>query len=198
MLNGLASWYEQVQQFAVFHPAAVAVAFAGAYLLITGLSVPGPTVLVLNILAGWLFGWWGLPLASFCSSSGAVIAFLSSRYLLQESLLLRRATALKNASSKLSLQSPAVLFACRLNPLLPYFLLNLLYGRTDMPLWQFWLVTLIGMLPLTTLYIFTGNAMAKVEYSGLPLSMGQITLFVALSLFTMVLYWSCKRVFFTK
>jgi uncharacterized membrane protein YdjX (TVP38/TMEM64 family) len=197
-LSQLEIWLVQVRDVAEIHPVLVAVGYTGAYLVITALSVPGPTVLVLNILAGWLFGWWGLPLASFCSSTGALLAFLSSRYLLRESILLRRGSALKSVSDRLSLQSPAVLFACRLNPLLPYFLLNLLYGRSRMPLWQFWLATLIGMIPLASLYVFTGNAMANLEYQGNPLPLNQIMLFVTLSILTMFLYWAFARFLFVQ
>lgn len=198
LLTGAGNRLQQVQESVAIHPGLVASGYACVYLLITGLSVPGPTVLVLNILAGWLFGWWGLPLASFCSSTGAVLAFLSSRYLLRESALLRRVSALQKISHKLSLQSPAVLFACRLNPLVPYFLLNLLYGRSRMPLWQFWAVTLIGMLPLTTLYIITGNALASVNSAKTSLPFQQIAWFAGLSIFTLVLYWLAVWIFFAR
>jgi uncharacterized membrane protein YdjX (TVP38/TMEM64 family) len=195
LLSGAGNRLQQVRESVGIHPWLVAAGYACVYLLITGLSVPGPTVLILNILAGWLFDWWGLPLASFCSSTGAVVAFLSSRYLLQESALLRRVAALKKISHKLSLQSPAVLFACRLNPLVPYFLLNLLYGRSRMPLWKFWAVTLIGMLPLTTLYIITGNALASFDSAKTSLPVQEIGWFVGLSIVTLLLYWLAVRVF---
>jgi uncharacterized membrane protein YdjX (TVP38/TMEM64 family) len=83
-----------------------------------------------------------------------------------------------------------VLLSCRLNPLIPYFLENLYFGRTRMPLWQFWLVTLLGMLPITILYVMTGAELAQVEsYEGL-ISWKIVACLVGLSLVPLVgLVW---------
>ncbi|WP_287832305.1 VTT domain-containing protein, partial [Idiomarina sp.] len=54
-----------------------------AYVLVTALSIPGATILTLG--AGAIFGLgWGLLLASFASSVGALLAFLSARFLLKD------------------------------------------------------------------------------------------------------------------
>jgi uncharacterized membrane protein YdjX (TVP38/TMEM64 family) len=70
---------------------------------------------------------------------------------------------------------------------------NLYFGRTQMPLWQFWLVTLLGMLPLTTLYIMTGTQLARIEsYEGL-ISWQVVVGFVAASLVPICLYFFMKK-----
>src|SRR5437660_2192869 len=57
-------------------------AFFAVYVLITGASIPGATVLTLA--AGAVFGLlWGVVLASFASALGATIAFVVARYLLR-------------------------------------------------------------------------------------------------------------------
>lgn len=175
------------------HPVLMAVAYVAGFVLLTAISVPGPTSLLLAVLGGWLFGWWGLPLSSISSSTGASLAFLSSRYLLRDSTLFRFFPKLQRFNEDRSQTGWLVLLSCRLNPLIPYFLENLYFGRTQMPLWQFWLVTLIGMLPLTTLYIMTGAELARFEtYEGL-ISWDVVAWFVAASLGPLVLYLSIKK-----
>src|SRR5206468_2720153 len=72
-----------LERWHVSHPFAVAAAFFGLYVAVTGLSVPGAAVLTL--VAGALFGvLWGTVIVSFASSLGATIAFLSSRFLLRD------------------------------------------------------------------------------------------------------------------
>ena len=56
-----------------------------AYVVVTAFSLPGAALMTL--LAGALFGlWWGLLIASFASSIGALLSFLASRYLLRDSI----------------------------------------------------------------------------------------------------------------
>lgn len=170
------------------HPFLMAVAYVAGFICLTGMSIPGPTSLLLAVLGGWLFGWWGLPLSSFSSSAGASLAFLSSRYWMRDSTLFRYFPKLQNFNEDRSHAGWVVLLSCRLNPLIPYFIENLYFGRTRMPLWQFWLVTLVGMLPLTTLYVMTGAELAKVEtYHGL-ISWQVVAGFVTASLVPLVLY----------
>jgi len=169
-------------------PLLMAIAYVSGFVLLTAISLPGPTSLVLAVLGGWLFGWWGLPLSSFSSSAGASLAFLSSRYLLRDSILFRYFPALQRFNEDRSQTGWLVLLSCRLNPLIPFFLENLYFGRTRMPLLQFWLVTLVGMLPLTTLYVMTGKELARVETCEGLVSWQEVVALVAASLGPLVVY----------
>src|SRR5689334_879263 len=65
------------------HPAATVGAFFLLYVAITGLSIPGATVLTL--IAGALFGLiGGTLLVSFAAACGATVALLVSRYVLRD------------------------------------------------------------------------------------------------------------------
>ena len=174
-------------------PVLMALSYVAAFITITAISTPGPTALLLAVLGGWLFGWWGLPLSSFSSSTGASLAFLSSRYLLRDSVLFGYFPKLQRFNEDRSQTGWLVLLSCRLNPLIPYFLENLYFGRTKMPLWQFWVVTFLGMLPLTTLYVMTGREMAKVEaYEGL-IPWQEVATLVAASLGPLLIYLFMKK-----
>ena len=53
------------------------------YVTVTGLSIPGATIL--SLLYAWFFGFGrGLILVSFASTRGATLAFLLSRYLFRD------------------------------------------------------------------------------------------------------------------
>lgn len=54
----------------------------------------------------------------------------------------------------------------RLNPIVPYFLINLALGLTRMPVWTFWVVSQLGMLPITFLYVSAAAEVARVEKPG--------------------------------
>lgn len=172
------------------HPVRIALLYVVSFIVLTAASVPGPTALLLAVLGGWLFGWWAIPLSSLCSSTGASLAFLSSRYWMQDASLFRYFPKLQQFNEK---PGWLMLLSLRMNPLIPYFLENLYFGRTQMPLWQFWLVTLVGMLPLTTLYVTTGAELARVEsYHGL-INWRVVSCFVAMSLVPLVAYVVQRR-----
>ena len=171
-------------------PTLVALGYVATFITLTGLSLPGPTALLLAVLGGWLFGLWAIPLSSFSSSTGGSIAFLTSRYWMRDASLFSYFPQLQRFNEK---PGWLVLLSLRLNPLIPYFLENLYFGRTRMPLWQFWLVTLVGMLPLTTLYVMTGTELAKVETYHHLINWRIVACFVAMSLVPLVAWWWGRR-----
>lgn len=178
----------------VDHPLMMAAVYVAGFIFVTAISIPGPSALLLAVLGGWLFGWWGLPLSSFSSSTGASLAFLSSRYWMRDSTLFRYFPVLQKFNEDSSHAGWVMLFSCRLNPLIPYFIENLYFGRTRMPLWQFWLVTLLGMLPLTTIYVMTGAQLAQLEtYHGL-ISWKVVAGFVTASLVPLLLYGMMRKI----
>ena len=64
-------------------PVLTAVVFFVVYVLAAAVSIPGAAVLTLA--GGAMFGLWtGLLIVSFASSLGALLAFLTARYLLRD------------------------------------------------------------------------------------------------------------------
>lgn len=128
-----------------------------AYVLMTGLSIPGATGLTL--LFGWLFGFWrGLILVSFASTTGATLAFLLSRYLLRDSVQRRFGDRLEVFNRALEREGAFYLFTLRLIVAVPFFVINLLMGLTPMRVNTFWWVSQLGMLPGTCVYIYAGSS----------------------------------------
>ena len=63
--------------------ALAATSYFVAYVVITGLSIPA--AIIVTLMGGAIFGlFWGTLLASFGSSIGATLAFLATRFLLQD------------------------------------------------------------------------------------------------------------------
>jgi uncharacterized membrane protein YdjX (TVP38/TMEM64 family) len=151
----LGAWREQ-------HPLLAAALFFAAYLLVTALSLPAATVLMLA--GGALFGLWqGLLLVSFASSLGATLAMLLARTLLRAALEQRHAAPLAAINQGLAREGGFYLFALRLTPLAPSFVVNAVLGLTRFPAWRFYLISQLGMLPAALVYVNAGRELAQLD-----------------------------------
>ncbi len=127
------------------------------YVAVTGLSLPGATVLTLA--CGWFFGFaGGLPLVSFASSAGATVAFLVSRFLLRDSIQHRFGERLATFNQALDREGAFYLFILRLIPAVPFFVINVVMGLTPIRTRTFWWVSQLGMLPGTAVYVYAGSS----------------------------------------
>ena len=132
------------------------------YVVITGVSLPGATVLTL--VGGAVFGLTtGLILISFASTIGASIAFLVSRYLFRDAVQNRFGTSLKAINDGIDRDGPFYLFALRLVPAFPFFVINLVMGLTTLRLWTFFWVSQLGMFAGTVVYVNAGTQLAQLE-----------------------------------
>lgn len=137
------------------HPLAVFAAAFLIYVVVTGLSLPGATVLTL--VCGWYFGFWrGLVLVSCASTTGATVAFLVSRFLLRDTLERRFGDRLVTFNQALAREGAFYLFMLRLIPAVPFFVINVVMGLTPLRLRTYWWVSQLGMLPGTAVYVYAG------------------------------------------
>ena len=155
------------------------------YVAFAALSIPGAAVLTLA--GGAVFGFWrGLVLVSFASVLGAVIAFLGSRYLFRDWVHRRFGRQIAAIDRGMERDGIFYLLAIRLNPVFPYFLVNLAMGLTRIGVLKFALVSQIGMLPATMVYVNAGTQLANIETLGDILSPQLIGSLVLLSLFPLL------------
>ncbi len=151
-----------IEAFHLDHPLAAGAAFFAVYVAYTGLSLPGASLLTLA--AGALFGFgWGTLLVSFASSSGATLAFAASRYLFRDALQSRWGDRLRAINAGVEKEGALYLFALRLVPLFPFFMINLLMGLTPLRAWTFYWVSQAGMLAGTLVYVNAGTRIAQIE-----------------------------------
>ncbi len=161
-LENLTSRQAELQELRDTHPLAV---YGGAfliYVLVTGLSLPGATVMTLTL--GWFFGFWRASvLVSFASTAGATVAFLLSRYLFRAAIEDRFGARLSAFDDNLRREGAYYLFTLRLIPMVPFFVINVVLGLTPIRVWTFWWVSQLGMLPGTLLYVFTGASVPDLK-----------------------------------
>lgn len=150
-------------------PVQTAFAFFGVYVLTAALSLPGATILALA--AGAIFGWMiGLLLVSFASSIGALLAFWVARYGLRDVIQQRFGKLLHPINEGLARDGTFYLLSLRLVPVFPFWLINLLMGLTTLGARQFYVVSQIGMLVGTAVYVNAGTQLAEIESAGDVLS----------------------------
>ena len=163
---------------------ALAIYFA-IYVLMAALSLPGAAVMTL--VAGAIFGLGvGTLVVSFASTLGATLAMLVARFLLRDWVRRRFGEKLARIDRGVEHEGVFYLFTLRLIPVFPFFLVNLLMGLTPMKTWHFFLVSQIGMLPGTLVYVNAGQQLAAIRSPEDVLSPGLWLAFVLLGLFPLL------------
>lgn len=109
------------------NPVVVLGAYALIYVGVVGAGLPGATVLTL--LAGALFGFvTAVVLVSLVSAIGATIACALARFLFHDAVQGRFGERMKAFNAGFKREGAFYLFALRLVPLFPFFIINLVMG----------------------------------------------------------------------
>ncbi|HJZ57902.1 MAG TPA: TVP38/TMEM64 family protein [Gemmataceae bacterium] len=146
--------------------AAVALFFVAEVVLI-GLSVP--VGIWLTVLAGFLFGTWlGTAVVSCASTLGALLAFLSARYVFADAL--HRAAASRPKLARMLTRidrgfeehGAYYVVLLRMTPVFPFWVLNLGLGLTRVRLFSYWWASQLGMLPTTLVVANAGASLAQI------------------------------------
>ena len=160
-------------------------AYSAAYILTTALSLPGAALLTL--LGGGLFGLvTGTIIVSFASTIGATLAFLVSRLLLRDWVQDKFGRYLSTFNDGIKKDGTFYLFTLRLIPAVPFFVINLVMGLTPMKTLSFFLVSQVGMLAGTMVFVNAGTQLAQIESLGGILSGKIIFSFVLLGIFPLL------------
>ena len=144
------------------YPVRVATIFFIIYTISTAISFPGAAILTLA--AGSIFGFWmGIFLVSFASTLGATGAFLASRYLFRRWIQRNYSEKIKIINLGIKKEGAFYLFALRLIPIFPFFLINLVMGLTSITTKTYFFVSQIGMLAGTMVYVNAGHELQKIN-----------------------------------
>jgi pyruvate/2-oxoglutarate dehydrogenase complex dihydrolipoamide dehydrogenase (E3) component/uncharacterized membrane protein YdjX (TVP38/TMEM64 family) len=151
-----------------------------AYVAVTGLSLPGAAVMTLA--GGAIFGLlWGTILVSFASTIGATLAFLAARFLLRDWVQAKFGQRLKAINEGIEREGVFYLFALRLVPAFPFFAINLLMGLTPIRARTYFLVSQVGMLAGTIVYVYAGTKLGEFRAS-----LGLLAAFALLGIFPLL------------
>ena len=161
-LEGFKTQQAALSAFVAANPWQSALAFFAAYVAVAALSLPG--ALIMTLAAGAIFGFGrGVAIVSFASAIGATLAFLSSRFLLRDWVQAKFGDRLKPINDGVAKDGPFYLFALRLVPLFPFFVVNLVMGLTTIKTWPFYWVSQIGMLAGTAVFVNAGTQLAQIS-----------------------------------
>jgi pyruvate/2-oxoglutarate dehydrogenase complex dihydrolipoamide dehydrogenase (E3) component/uncharacterized membrane protein YdjX (TVP38/TMEM64 family) len=167
------------------HPLRTAAIYFALYVAVTGLSLPGAALMTLA--GGAIFGLlWGTVIVSFAASIGATAAFLASRFLLRDAIQRKFGDKLAAINRGVEKEGAFYLFALRLVPAFPFFVINLVMGLTPMKTRTFYWVSQVGMLLGTIVYVNAGTQIARISSLAGLLSPGLIASFAVLGLFPLV------------
>ncbi len=176
--NAINNYYE-------LNPFKTGLIFFISYILVTGVSLPGAGIMTLA--AGAIFGVvWGTILVSFGSVLGATAAFLVARYLFHDYVQNKFKNYLEPINHGIRKEGNLYLFTIRFVPIFPFFIVNNLMALTPIKTINFALVSQIGMLLPTIIFVNAGTQLAKIESPGDVLSLELILSFVALGVFPLV------------
>ncbi len=179
-------------------PLLTALVYFAIYIILTGLSLPGATLLTL--IGGMIFGFWvALLLVSFASTLGATLSFLVSRFILKDWVQSKFASYLTVINRGIEKDGAFYLFSLRLIPLFPFWVINLVMGLMPIRPRTFYWVSQLGMLAGTAVYVNAGASLGAVdEFSAAGIFTPQLIFsFVLLALFPFVvrylLAWAQRR-----
>jgi pyruvate/2-oxoglutarate dehydrogenase complex dihydrolipoamide dehydrogenase (E3) component/uncharacterized membrane protein YdjX (TVP38/TMEM64 family) len=152
----------QIEQFYSENRVLTLLLYFTIYVIVTGASLPG--AVILTLAGGAIFGLiTGLLLVSFASTVGASLAFLFSRYLFRETVQARFGGSLESINDGIAKDGAFYLFALRLVPAFPFFVINLVMGLTSIKLKTFYWVSQLGMFAGTAVFVNAGTQLAQIE-----------------------------------
>ncbi|MBF0444556.1 MAG: FAD-dependent oxidoreductase [Magnetococcales bacterium] len=179
------SQQEAIATFYTNNPTETMLIYFTIYVIVTGLSLPGAAILTLA--GGAIFGVVsGTILISFASSIGATLAFIASRYLLRDFIIAKFGDKLSTINEGIKKDGALYLFTLRLVPAFPFFIINMVMGLTALPTATFYIVSQIGMLAGTVVYVNAGTQIAQLESLSGILSPELMGSFVLLGIFPII------------
>ena len=184
-LDTLKARQASIEAYRSSHPGSAMAIYLLLYIAVTGLSLPGATILTLA--GGAVFGLlWGTLIVSFASTIGATLAFLAARFLFRDAVKARFGERLNAINKGIDKDGALYLFTLRLVPIFPFFVINLVMGLTSLSAQTFYWISQLGMLAGTVVYVNAGTQLAKLESLSGILSPGLIGSFILLGIFPLL------------
>lgn len=159
--------------------------YSGIYIVIAMLSLPGATIMTLA--SGAIFGLGiGIIVVSIASTIGATFAMVNCRYLFRNAFQKKLKPIMKKVNDGVEKDGALYLFMSRLSPVFPFFLVNAAFAKTYINAVTYALVSQVGMLPGTAVFVNAGTQISKLDSLGGILSLNMILAFALLGLFPLI------------
>ena len=156
------------------------------YIIVTAFALPFAAIK--TVLAGALFGLIpGVILTSFASSIGSTLCFLMSRFVLRDFVQNKYSKYLDKINKGIKEDGIYYLFFLRLSPIFPFFIINLVFGLTKMKTMTFYIISQIGMLIGTVVFVNAGVQLSKISTMSDILSFNLILSFILIGLVPLII-----------
>lgn len=184
-LEALKQHRDQLLLFTDTHYAVSILLFIAAYIVVAGLALPG--AVILTLAGGFLFGsLLGTLFVNLGATTGAVLAFLASRYLLHDVVEQKFGKWLGPLQEGFAKNAFSYLLTLRLIPLFPFFVINLVSGLTRVSVGTYAGATAIGIIPGSFVYAYAGRQLGSINTLKEIASPNVIGAFVLLGLFALI------------
>jgi len=118
----------------------------------------------LTLLAGAIFGpWRGTLWVNIGASVGALLAFWAARFVLQEAVNEKFGSRLEEFNKGVAENGFNYILFLRLVPLFPFFLINMVAGVTGIKTRDYFLATMVGIIPGSFVYCNVASALWEVN-----------------------------------
>ena len=166
-------------------PTTVIVLYFFIYIFLTTISLP--VALLLGLLSGFIFELYvAIIIISFASSIGATSAMLISRYFISDYVSRRFEDEISQINNEINLHGAYYLFALRMSPIFPFFVINVAFGLTKIKTAIFYLISQLGMLPGTIIIVLIGSELNSFLIEGSPFSIDLVVYLTLLGLIPLV------------
>ncbi len=180
-LAGLKAHMHALGAYGAAHPLRAGGLFAILCTAFSALPLPGAELLA--VAAGTIFGFVaGTLLVAVSVTLGSCGAFLTGRFLLRGAVRRYLPSRLPVLARGLEREGAFYLFALRMIPAVPFFVVNLAMGATSLRLATFAWVSAIGMLPAIMAYVNAGRMLGRLHSLSGILSPGILASFAVLGL----------------
>ena len=160
--------------------------FCILYIIIVSASIPMATVL--SIFSGILFGVFQGALLSILSATfGAIFCFILVRYFLKSFLQNQNTASFETFQKMVMKNGVFYLFAIRMIPVFPFYLVNVFMAFTPIKVIPYGLVTLIGIAPMTMAYVYFGSQINKIRHVSEILSPKILVIFCLIGITPIIL-----------
>lgn len=184
-LSNLNNSLDELKAFYMEHKMLAGLIYFFFYVLISALSLPAAGIT--SLAGGALFGFfYGTLMVSFASALGGTLAFLASRYLFKNLVQDKFPNKIAAVNRGIDKEGGFYLFTLRLIAIFPFFVINLAMGLTSIRITTFYLVSQIGMLPATMVFINAGTQLASITSPKDILSLNIILSFALLGIFPLI------------
>ena len=177
--------YKILQSYCHAHPIEALLYFGVSDLAVATFSIPVSALM--TIFAGALFGFFpALIVVTIATNIGATLVFIAARFLFHDVVQRKYAARFPVINEGIRRDGGVYLFAIRLAPFFPFWMVNLLAALTPIRISIFFWITLLGSMPARILYILAGVELDRIESIEDVFSPMLVILFILLGLLPLI------------